>query len=232
MGRDESVELLAVNNPEDGSAGRRKIRFTRELWIERDDFAETPPPKYYRLYPGNSVRLRYGFIVTCTGFDRDAAGNVSAVRAVYDPATKGGDAGDNRKVKGTIHWVPAPDALPIEVRVYDHLFTPERPMEAPPGGNFVDNLNPASVTVVTEAVAEPCLARAVPPDGGLSGEPSNEWPGKPVFFQFERQGYFVRDSEDGPGGRPAFNKTLGLRDTWAKIQKNAVRQQIPHPPPL
>ncbi|MDR1257296.1 MAG: glutamine--tRNA ligase/YqeY domain fusion protein [Spirochaetaceae bacterium] len=215
MGEGEAVELLAVNNPEDEAAGKRKIRFTRELWIERDDFAETPPPKYYRLYPGNSVRLRYGFIVTCTGFDRDKAGNVSAVRAVYDPATKGGDAGDNRKVKGTIHWVPAADALPIEVRVYDHLFTPERPMEAPAGGSFIDNLNPASVTVVTDAFAEPCLARAVPPDIA----PSNGPPGQPVFFQFERQGYFVRDRHDGSDGRPVFNKTLGLRDTWAKIIK-------------
>jgi glutaminyl-tRNA synthetase len=200
------IELDAVNNPEDPSAGMRKIKFTRELWIERDDFAETPPPKYYRLYPGNSVRLRYGFIVTCTGFEKDAAGNISAVRAVYDPATKGGNAGDNRKVKGTIHWVSAADALPIEVRIYGHLFTPERPMETPPGKTFLDSLNPESLTVIKGALAEPALARAQAPERG--GQ----------FFQFERQGYFVRDTDDGEGGRPVFNKTVGLRDTWAKIK--------------
>jgi glutaminyl-tRNA synthetase len=211
-----AVELDAVNNPEDQSAGTRKIKFTRELWIEEDDFAETPPPKYHRLYPGNSVRLRYGFIVTCTGFEKDAGGNITAVRAVYDPATKGGNAVDNRKVKGTIHWVSAEYALPIEVRVYDHLFAPERPMEVPPGKTFLDGLNGASLTVVRDAVAEPCLASATAPatdtapDGGL--------PDGTPFYQFERQGYFVRDPKDGTDGRPVFNKTVGLRDTWAKIK--------------
>ncbi|MDR2795834.1 MAG: glutamine--tRNA ligase/YqeY domain fusion protein [Spirochaetaceae bacterium] len=201
------IELDAVNNPEDPGAGTRKIKFTRELWIERDDFAETPPPKYYRLYPGNSVRLRYGFIVTCTGFEKDSSGNITAVRAVYDPSTKGGNAPDNRKVKGTIHWVPAAGALPIEVKVYDYLFTPERPMETPPGKTFLDGLNPASLTTVRDALAEPCLLAG-------AGAPVSGGP----FFQFERQGYFVRDTEDGAGGRPVFNKTIGLRDTWAKIK--------------
>jgi glutaminyl-tRNA synthetase len=208
------VELDAVNNPEDPSAGTRKIKFTRELWIEEDDFAEIPPPKYHRLYPGNSVRLRYGFIVTCTGFEKDADGNISAVRAVYDPATRGGNAGDNRKVKGTIHWVSAAGAIPIEVRVYDHLFTPERPMEISPGKTFLDGLNPDSLSVIKGALAEPCLADAkAPAESGTTGE--NTCGG---FFQFERQGYFVRDTENSAEGSPVFNKTVGLRDTWAKIK--------------
>ena len=209
-------ELDAVNNPEDPSAGTRKIKFTRELWIERDDFAETPPPKYHRLYPGNSVRLRYGFIVTCSGFEKDADGKITAARAVYDPATRGGNAADNRKVKGTIHWVSALDALPVEVRVYDHLFTPERPMEIPSGKTLLDGLNGESLTVITGALGEPCLAAAAAPaaDAPSGGAPLNGTP----FYQFERQGYFVRDPENGEGGRPVFNKTVGLRDSWAKIK--------------
>jgi glutaminyl-tRNA synthetase len=199
-------ELEAVNNPEDESAGKRIIRFSRELWIERDDFEEVPPPKYFRLFPGNSVRLRYGYIVTCTGFDKDAEGNITAVRCVYDRETKGGNAPDNRKVKGTIHWVSTVQAVPIEVRVYDHLFAVERPMEAPKGGSFIDNLNPHSLEVIPEARAEPGLGEATP------GE----------RFQFERLGYFVRDPDEA-GGRPVFNKTVGLRDTWAKIEQKAAR---------
>jgi glutaminyl-tRNA synthetase len=226
----KTEELLAVNNPEDESAGTRKVQFSRELWIERDDFEETPPPKYFRLFPGNSVRLRYGYIVTCTGFDQDAAGKITAVRCTYDPATKGGNAPDNRKVRGTIHWISAAAAIPIEVRIYDYLFAAERPMEAPPGGSFLDNLNPHSLEVIAGAYAEPCLADALPEER----------------YQFERLGYFVRDPppgakrEDSPpdpggtadgnaaadnaaadnaagSGRPVFNKTVGLRDTWAKI---------------
>jgi glutaminyl-tRNA synthetase len=199
-------ELEAVNNPEDESAGKRIIHFSRELWIERDDFEEVPPPKYFRLFPGNSVRLRYGYIVTCTGFDKDAGGNITAVRCVYDRETKGGNAPDNRKVKGTIHWVSTVQAVPIEVRVYDHLFSVERPMEAPEGGSFVDNLNPHSLELLSEARAEPGLGEAAP------GE----------RFQFERLGYFVRDP-DTAGARPVFNKTVGLRDTWAKIEQKAGR---------
>jgi glutaminyl-tRNA synthetase len=199
-------ELEAVNNPEDPAAGKRKLSFGRELWIERDDFAENPPPKYFRLYPGNSVRLRYGYVVTCTGFDKDAAGEITAVRCAYDPATRGGNAGassalDNRKVKGTIHWVSAAQAILLEARVYGYLFSAERPMEVPPGGSFTDNLNPNSLEVIPAAYGEPCLAKAAPGDR----------------FQFERLGYFVKDS-DSTAERPVFNKTIGLRDTWAKIQ--------------
>jgi glutaminyl-tRNA synthetase len=199
-------ELEAVNNPEDASAGTRKISFTRELWIEREDFAENPPPKYFRLFPGNSVRLRYGYIVTCTGFDKDAGGNITAVRCTHDPATKGGNAADNRKVRGTIHWLSAATAIPIEVRVYDYLFSAERPMETAAGKSFIDNLNPASREVISGAYGEPCLA-----DSAADTEQR---------YQFERTGYFVRDPEN-TGGIPVFNKTIGLRDTWAKIVKNA-----------
>jgi glutaminyl-tRNA synthetase len=209
-------EIEAVNNPEDESAGKRKIPFSGELWIERDDFMEVPPPKYFRLYPGNSVRLRYGYIVTCTGFNKDAAGNVTAVRCTYDVETKGGNAPDNRKVKGTIHWVSAAHAVPMEVRIYDNLFSVERPMDVPPKrpdgtpGSFLDNINPNSLETIPLAYGEPSLADAA---GGAR-------------YQFERLGYFVKDCEANPDsdtavdGKPVFNKTVGLRDTWAKIKKN------------
>jgi glutaminyl-tRNA synthetase len=203
VGKSEEVE--AVNNPEDPSAGTRTLRFSRVLWIERDDFEETPPPKYFRLYPGNSVRLRYGYIVTCTGFDKDpSTGEIIAVRCVYDPATKGGNAPDNRKVKSTIHWVAADAAIPIEVRLYDYLFAVERPMDVPPGGSFTDNISPTSLAVIPRAYAEPSLAAAAPLDR----------------YQFERLGYFVRDP-DTSDGKPVFNKTVGLRDTWLKVKDKA-----------
>jgi len=207
----KTEELEAVNNPEDPAAGSRRIKFSRELWIEREDFEETPPPKYFRLFPGNTVRLRYAYIVTCTGFDKDAAGNITAVRCTADLATKGGNANANAgnavKVKGTIHWVSAADAIPLEARIYDYLFSVERPMEVaarPDGspGEFTDNLNPNSLEVIPNAFGEPCLAKAQAGD----------------VFQFERLGYFARDP-DNSGGRPVFNKTIGLRDTWAKIAK-------------
>ncbi|MDR0878039.1 MAG: glutamine--tRNA ligase/YqeY domain fusion protein [Treponema sp.] len=207
-------DLDAVNNPEDETAGSRKIAFTRELWIEQDDFMETPPPKYFRLFPpsgdkpGNSVRLRYGYIVTCTGFEKNAAGEVTIVHCTYDPATKGGNAPDNRKVKGTIHWVSAEKAVPIEARIYDYLFSVERPMDVPPkrpdgsAASFTDNLNPDSLEVIGGAFGEQCLAEAKP--GGR--------------YQFERLGYFVKDIESD-ANQLVFNKTVGLRDTWAKIAK-------------
>jgi glutaminyl-tRNA synthetase len=201
----KTEELEAVNNPEDESAGTRKLNFTGELWIERDDFEETPPPKYFRLFPGNSVRLRYAYIVTCTGFDKNAAGEIIAVHCTFDSATKGGNAPDNRKVKGTIHWLSASHAIPIEARLYDYLFKVDRPMETPPGGSFLDNLNPDSLEVISGAYGEPCLANAHEGDR----------------FQFERLGYFARDPDSGAGGKPVFNKTVGLRDTWAKIEKKA-----------
>ena len=203
------VEMVdAVNNPEDEAAGTRKIPFSGELWIEREDFEEVPPPKYFRLFPGNSVRLRYGYIVTCTGCEKDAGGNVVAVHCTYDSGTKGGNAGgaqDNKKVKSTIHWVSAPHAVSIEVRIYDYLFPQERPMEVEPGKSFTDNLNPNSLEIISNAWAEPGLGEA------KEGE----------RFQFERLGYFVKDIGAGEniGKAPVFNKTVGLRDTWAKIIK-------------
>ncbi|MDR0322057.1 MAG: glutamine--tRNA ligase/YqeY domain fusion protein [Treponema sp.] len=204
----KTEELEAVNNPEDESAGKRRVPFSRELWIECEDFEEVPPPKYFRLFPGNSVRLRYAYIITCTGFDKDNAGKITAVRCTYDPETKGGNAPDNRKVKGTIHWVSAANALPIEVRLYDYLFNKERPMEIAPRpdgspGDFTDNLNPDSLEIISNAWGEPTLAKATP------GE----------VFQFERLGYFARDPDTGSEGRAVFNKTVGLRDTWGKIVK-------------
>jgi len=203
---DKTENLEAVNNPEDETAGKRNITFSRELWIEQDDFAEVPPPKYFRLFPGNAVRLRYAYIVTCTGFDKDAAGNITAVRCTYDPETKGGNAPDNRRVKGTIHWVSAAQAVPLEARLYDYLFSVEKPMEIAPRpdgspGEFTDNLNPHSLEVIANAWGEPCLAQAAPE----------------TVFQFERLGYFARDPDTGADGWPVFNKTIGLRDTWAKI---------------
>jgi glutaminyl-tRNA synthetase len=206
-------ELDAVNNPEDEGAGKRKIPFSGELWIEREDFEETPPPKYFRLYPGNSVRLRYGYIVSCTGCDKNAAGEVVAVHCTYDPDTRGGNAPDNKKVKSTIHWVSAPQAVKLEVRLYDYLFSVDRPMDLPPGGDFVNNLNPASLETISDARGEPCLARAAPEER----------------FQFERLGYFVKDSpvitgeadHDGTPDGLVFNRTVGLRDSWAKLQGKA-----------
>jgi glutaminyl-tRNA synthetase len=204
-------ELEAVNNPEDESAGKRKIPFSGELWIEREDFEENPPPKYFRLFPGNSVRLRYGYIVTCSRCDKDAAGSVTAVHCDYDPETRGGNAPDNKKVKSTIHWVSAAGALPLEVRLYDYLFAVDRPMELKAGEDFVDKLNPASLEIITNAYGEPCLAQAAPEER----------------FQFERLGYFVRDAPvitegvDNRGDKEGlvFNRTVGLRDTWAKIAR-------------
>jgi len=203
---EKTEEMEAVNNPEDEGAGKRLVPFSRELWIEREDFEEVPPPKYYRLFPGNSVRLRYAYIVTCTGFDKDANGNITAVRCTYDPQTRGGNAPDNKKIKSTIHWVSAAHSVSIQARLYDYLFSVERPMEVSPRpdgspGEFTDNLNPNSLEIIENARGEPSLA--------------NVLPGK--VFQFERLGYFVRDTDTAADGRPVFNKTIGLRDTWAKI---------------
>jgi glutaminyl-tRNA synthetase len=192
-------ELEAVNNPEDEGAGTRKIRFSRELWIERDDFMEKPPKKFFRLSPGKEVRLRYGYFVTCREVVKDAKGEPVELICTYDPATRGGNAPpDGRKVQATLHWVSAADAVDAEVRLYDQLFA----NPAPDAGNFVADLNPSSLEVLTGCKLEPALA------AGNSAE----------AVQFERQGYFCRDRDSQPG-RPVFNRTVGLRDTWAKVQK-------------
>jgi len=193
----------AVNNPEDPSAGTRKVPFSKVLYIEQDDFREHPPKQYYRLSPGREVRLRYGYFVTCTGLVKDENGNVVEVHCTYDPATRGGDSPDGRKVKSTIHWVSADHAVDAEVRLYDNLFKVEDPNEAPEGQDFTVNLNPNSLEVVTAKV-EPGLA------------------GAPVLnrYQFERLGYFCVDKDSTPE-RLIFDRTVTLKDTWAKIEKKS-----------
>jgi len=197
----QSEELDAVNNPEDPSAGTRKVPFSRELFIEREDFRENPPPKYYRLAPGREVRLRYAYFVRCEDVVKDADGNVIEVHCTYDPATRGGDAPDGRKVKATLHWVSAPHSVEAEARLYDYLFTKPDPDDVEPGGSFIDNLNPNSLVTVTCRV-EPSVKGAVPG----------------TRYQFERQGYFCVDPDSTPD-RLVFNRTVTLRDTWAKIEK-------------
>jgi len=192
----ESEELEAVNHPDDPAAGTRKIRFGRELFIERDDFMENPPKKFFRLSPGAEVRLRYAYFVTCKEVVKDADGNVVELRCTYDPATKGGNAPDGRKVKATIHWVSASDAIKAEVRLYNPLFAKPDPRG---GEDFTADLNPDSLEVLNEARLEPSLAAS------NSGE----------AIQFERQGYFCRDRDSIPG-RPVFIRTVGLRDSFAK----------------
>jgi glutaminyl-tRNA synthetase len=198
----EVDHLEAINNPEDASMGTRKVPFTREIYIERDDFMEDPPKKFFRLGPGREVRLRYAFFVTCTDVIKDAAGEVVELRCTYDPATRGGDAPDGRKVKGTLHWVSAEHARDAEVRLYDHLFTAEDPMQVEEGGSFLDSLNPDSRQILDGVKVEQSLETA---SAGSS-------------YQFERQGYFCVDP-DSTADRLVFNRTVTLRDTWAKVKK-------------
>jgi glutaminyl-tRNA synthetase len=198
--RSQTEQLEAVNNPEDESAGTRKVPFGRELYIEQDDFREVPPPKYFRLSPGVEVRLRYAYFVMCTDVVKDAAGNVTEVYCTYDPATKGGDSPDKRKVKATIHWVSAADAVDAEVRLYDHLFKTADPEDVPEGQDWRANLNPNSLEVLPAAKVEPSAGIAKPGD----------------TFQFERNGYFTVDKDSTPGGKLVFNRAVSLKDSWAK----------------
>ena len=198
----QTEEMDAVNNPEDESAGTRKIPFSRELYIEQDDFREVPPPKYFRLSPGKEVRLRYGYFITAKSVVKNDKGEVIEVHCTYDPATRGGNAPDGRKVKSTIHWVSAAHAVNAEVRVYDNLFSKEDPTDVPEGHDFTENLNPNSLEVIAHAKLEPSLANAV------AGS----------RYQFERLGYFCADPDSKPG-RPVFNRTVALKDTWAKVEK-------------
>jgi glutaminyl-tRNA synthetase len=195
-------ELEAVNNPEDASAGTRRVPFSRVLYIEQDDFREDPPKQYYRLSPGREVRLRYGYFITCTGVVKNERGEPVEIHCTYDPATRGGNAPDGRKVKSTIHWVSAAHAVDAEVRLYENLFTRPNPSETEPGQDFTANLNPNSLEVLTRCKIEPSLA--------------NPAVGAP--YQFERLGYFTADPDTAPG-QPVFNRTVVLRDTWAKIEK-------------
>ena len=198
----ESEELDAVNNPEDESAGTRKVPFSRELYIEREDFMEDPPRKFFRLSPGREVRLRYAFFITCTDVIKDADGNITELHCTYDPATRGGDAPDGRKVKATLHWVSASHALDAEVRLYEHLFTTEHPSAIPDGEDWRDYINKDSLQALPGCKVEPFLADTQPGD----------------HFQFERKGYFCTDKDAAPGAL-VFNRSTTLRDTWAKVQK-------------
>ena len=195
----QTEELDAVNNPEDETAGMRKVPFSRELYLERDDFMEDPPKKFFRLAPGREVRLRYAYFVTCTEVIKDAAGEVVELRCRYDPATKGGNAPDGRKVKATLHWVAASHAIDAEVRLYDHLFKAEEPGKS---GDILEDLNPNSVEVISGCKLEPALEQC---------ETSKA-------VQFERLGYFIVD-KGSTSAEPVFNRTMTLRDTWAKVQK-------------
>jgi glutaminyl-tRNA synthetase len=190
-----SEEIEAINHPDDPASGTRRIVFGREIYIERDDFMENPPKKFFRLSPGTEVRLRYAYFIKCTGVIKNDAGEVTELRCTYDPATKGGNAPDGRKVKATMHWLSAAQSVPAEIRIYNQLFVNPTPDAA----NFVADLNPQSLEILSDARVEPAVAQA------NSAEP----------MQFERQGYFVRDSDSTPE-RPVFNRTIGLRDTFAK----------------
>ena len=196
--------MEAVNNPEDPSQGTRQVPFSRVLYIEQDDFREDPPKQYFRLSPGREVRLRYGYLVTCTSVVKDSSGQVTEVHCSYDPATRGGNTPDGRKVKGTIHWVSAEHAIDAEVRLYDNLFTKENPSEVAEGQDFTANLNPNSLEVVSAAKLEPSVRDAKPGSR----------------YQFERLGYFSVDPDATPH-KLVFNRTVALRDTWAKIEKKS-----------
>jgi len=200
----KSEELEAINNPEDPSAGTRKVPFGRELYIERDDFQEVPPPKFYRLSPGKEVRLRYAYFVKCTDIIKDAkTGEVAEIRCVYDPATRGGDAPDGRKVKATLHWVAAAHAVEAEARLYDLLFTRRDPNDAPEGADFRANINPDSLEVIAPCKLEPSLKATAPGSR----------------YQFERLGYFYLDPVAHKEGKKVFNRIVTLKDGWARVEK-------------
>ena len=205
----QSELFEAINNPEDDSMGVRQVPFSREIYIERDDFMEDPPRRFYRLAPGREVRLRYACLITCTDVIKDFDGNVTEVHCTYDPNSRGGNAPDGRRVQGTIHWVSAAHAAPLEVRVYDNLFTDPSPASAADdaGQDFTDLISPDSLRIVN-AWAEPALAAASPGDR----------------YQFERLGYFCADIRDSKPGAPVFNRTVTLRDSWARINRQATSQ--------
>jgi glutaminyl-tRNA synthetase len=201
---DQVEQLNAVNNPEDPSAGTRQVPFCREIYIDADDFREDPPKKFFRLAPGQEVRLRYAYFITCKDVVKDPqSGEIVELRCTYDPATLGGSAPDGRKVKGTIHWVSVRHAVDAEVRLYEHLFTKEEPDDVPQGRDFKESLNPNSLETLTGCKLEPCLADAKPADR----------------YQFERVGYFCLDAATSKPDHPVFLRTVTLRDTWAKIEK-------------
>ena len=199
-------EMEAINNPEDPAAGTRLVPFSKILYIEQEDFREDPPKQFYRLAPGREVRLRYGYLITCREAIKDAEGRIVELRCTYDPETRGGNTPDGRKVKSTIHWVSAAHAVDAEVRLYETLFTKEDPSEVEDGQDFTANLNPESLKVQTGCKVEPGLRDAVPG----------------TRYQFERMGYFCVDRDSLPGA-PVFNRTITLKDTWAKIEQKSQK---------
>jgi glutaminyl-tRNA synthetase len=202
-------ELSAVNNPEDPGMGTRRVSFSRVLYIERDDFRESPPPQYFRLAPGSEVRLRYAYIIKCVDFLKDPqTGEVTELRCTYDPETKSGSGESGRKVKATIHWVSAAHSFEAEVRLYDHLFLKPEPDEGEEGAGWRRNLNPNSLETLKSCRLEPSLAAAAPGS----------------HYQFERLGYFFVDPVDSSPAAPVFNRTVSLRDTWARIEKGQKRR--------
>jgi len=200
-------ELEAVNNPEDPEAGIRQVAFSREIYIEREDFMEDPPKKFYRLAPGREVRLRYAYFIKCEEAVKDENGEIVELRCTYDPATKGGNALDGRKVKATLHWVSAEHSIPAEIRIYDNLFNSENPMDVPEGQDWKDTINPESLKVLRDARLEANLRDSEP---GFK-------------CQFERLGYFCAD-KDSAGGKLVFNRTVTLKDAWARMQKQQERK--------
>ncbi len=200
-------ELQAINNPEDASAGTRQVPFSRELYIEREDFMEDPPRKFFRLAPGREVRLRYAYFITCVDVVKDEAGHVTELHCTYDPETRGGNAPDGRKVKATLHWVSATHAVDAEVRLYDHLLNAPDASDAEAEDDITQLLNPNSLDILTGCKLEPGLAEAAPG----------------ARYQFERQGYFCADLRDFTASHPVFNRTVTLRDTWAKVQKSQTK---------
>ena len=210
---DQEDWLDAPFFPEDDSAGTRRLPFSKTLYIDRADFMENPPKKFYRLAPGREVRLRYGYFITCTGVEKDASGEITRLICSYDPATKGGNAPDGRRVKATLHWVSAPHAFRGEVRLYDRFFQTENPMDVPEGGHWKDNLNPKSLTVLEDVPMEPALGEQT---GGR-------------HVQFERVGYFFSDPEDSVSDRPVFNRTASLKDAWARMTKREQQPTSPAP---
>jgi glutaminyl-tRNA synthetase len=201
---DKEEELDAINNPEDPSMGTRKVPFSRVLYIEKDDFMEEPPKKFYRLAPGREVRLRYAYFIKCVDVKKDEkTGEIIELHCTYDPATRGGDAPDGRKVKSTLHWVSAKHAIEAEVRLYEHLFTKRDSSEVEEGADFKSNLNPKSLEALTNCKLEPSLKEAKPGSR----------------YQFERKGYFCVDTVDSSPKKLVFNHTVSLRDPWEKIRK-------------
>jgi glutaminyl-tRNA synthetase len=200
---DKVEEFDVINNPEDPAEGTRKVPFGRELYIEEEDFREDPPKQFFRLSPGREVRLRCAYFITCTSVGKDAAGKITEIHCTYDPQTRGGDSPDGRKVKATMHWVSCRHAIKADVRLYDTLFTKRDPNEVPEGAEFTVNLNPKSLETLTDCPVEPSLKDAAPGSR----------------YQFERLGYFTVDKDTASAGKPVFNRTVTLRDTWAKIEK-------------